>query len=143
MRVGPGRLRAERGTTLQAPRAANSAPVCRTVQYGGHRNVSPPVESYPAKFEAQSFLRTLTNDPGVYRLLDRLGRILYVGKARSLKKRVASYFRLPEQLPPKTRALMSHTDSVEVTVTHTETEALLLENNLIKEHRPHYQYCAS
>ena len=96
------------------------------------------MESYPAKFEAQSFLRTLTNDPGVYRLLDRFGRILYVGKARSLKKRVASYFRLPEQLPPKTRALMSHTDSVEVTVTHTETEALLLENNLIKEYRPHY-----
>ena len=96
------------------------------------------MEQHPANFDAQSFLRTLTNDPGVYRLLDRLGRVLYVGKARSLKKRVASYFRLPEQLTPKTRALMSHTDSVEVTVTHTETEALLLENNLIKEHRPRY-----
>ena len=96
------------------------------------------MESHPAKFDAQSFLRSLTNDPGVYRLLDRFGRVLYVGKARSLKKRVASYFRLPEQLAPKTRALMSHMDSVEVTVTHTETEALLLENNLIKEHRPRY-----
>ena len=96
------------------------------------------MEQHPAKFDEQSFLRTLANDPGVYRLLDRFGRVLYVGKARSLKKRVASYFRLPEQLAPKTRALMSHTDSVEVTVTHTETEALLLENNLIKEHRPRY-----
>ena len=96
------------------------------------------MEQYPTRFDAQSFLRALTNDPGVYRLLDRFGRILYVGKARSLKKRVASYFRLPEQLAPKTRALMSHAHSVEVTVTHTETEALLLENNLIKEHRPRY-----
>ena len=96
------------------------------------------MEQHRAKFDAQSFLRALTNDPGVYRLLDRFGRVLYVGKARSLKKRVASYFRLPGQLAPKTRALMSHAHSVEVTATHTETEALLLENNLIKEHRPRY-----
>ena len=96
------------------------------------------MEQHPATFDAQSYLRTLSNDPGVYRLVDRFGRVLYVGKARNLKKRVASYFRAPEQLPPKTRALMSHTDSVDVTVTHTETEALLLENNLIKEHRPRY-----
>ena len=94
-----------------------------------------PVET---QSESQSFLRTLTNDSGVYRLHDRFGRVLYVGKARSLRKRVASYFRPSEQLTPKTRALMSHTDSVEVTVTRTETEALLLENNLIKEHRPRY-----
>jgi len=96
------------------------------------------VEQHPVRFDAQSFLRTLTNDSGVYRLHDRFGRVLYVGKARSLRKRVASYFRPSEQLTPKTRALMSHTDSVEVTVTRTETEALLLENNLIKEHRPRY-----
>ena len=96
------------------------------------------MEQHAARFDAQSYLRTLSNDPGVYRLVDRFGRVLYVGKARNLKKRVASYFRIPEQLSPKTRALMSHTDSVEVTVTHSETEALLLENNLIKEHRPRY-----
>lgn len=96
------------------------------------------MEQHAARFDAQSYLRTLSNDPGVYRLVDRFGRVLYVGKARNLKKRVASYFRAPEQLSPKTRALMSHTDSVEVTVTHSETEALLLENNLIKEHRPRY-----
>ena len=96
------------------------------------------MEQHAARFDAQSYLRTLSNDPGVYRLLDRFGRVLYVGKARNLKKRVASYFRSPEQLSPKTRALMSHAASVEVTVTHSETEALLLENNLIKEHRPRY-----
>ena len=96
------------------------------------------MEQHAARFDAQSYLRTLSNDPGVYRLVDRFGRVLYVGKARNLKKRVASYFRAPEQLSPKTRALMSHADSVEVTVTHSETEALLLENNLIKEHRPRY-----
>ena len=96
------------------------------------------MEPQSARFDTQSFIRTLTNDPGVYRLHDRFGRVLYVGKARSLRKRVASYFRPPEQLEPKTRALMSHAHSVEVTVTRTETEALLLENNLIKEHRPRY-----
>ena len=104
----------------------------------GSPQPSSTVEQHAARFDAQSYLRTLSNDPGVYRLVDRFGRVLYVGKARNLKKRVASYFRTPEQLSPKTRALMSHTDSVEVTVTHSETEALLLENNLIKEHRPRY-----
>jgi excinuclease ABC subunit C len=90
------------------------------------------------QLDAKRFLETLTSDPGVYRMMDPQGRVLYVGKARSLKRRVASYFRGPEQLDPKTRALMSHVAAVEVTATHTETEALLLENNLIKEHRPRY-----
>jgi excinuclease ABC subunit C len=89
-------------------------------------------------FDAESFLRTLTTRPGVYRMLDGNGKVLYVGKARSLRKRVASYFRAAAMLQPKTQALMNHTARVEVTATHTETEALLLENNLIKEHRPRY-----
>ena len=89
-------------------------------------------------FDERVFLRTLTSHPGVYRMLDAAGKVLYVGKARNLKKRVSSYFRSADQHTPKTRALMSHTLRVEVTVTHTETEALLLENNLIKEHRPRY-----
>ena len=71
-------------------------------------------------------------------MLDRRGRVLYVGKARSLNRRVSSYFRTPARLDAKTRAMMSHVASVEVTATHTETEALLLENSLIKEHRPRY-----
>lgn len=89
-------------------------------------------------FDAQAFSKTLTNRPGVYRMLDEHGHVLYVGKARNLKKRVSSYFGDRAQMSGKTRALMSHTHSLEVTVTHTEGEALLLENNLIKDAQPRY-----
>lgn len=90
------------------------------------------------EFDASVFLRTLTSNAGVYRMLDTKGEVIYVGKARNLKKRLASYYRSPDQLPAKTQALMSHVNAVEVTVTHTETEALILENNLIKAFRPRY-----
>jgi len=89
------------------------------------------------EFDVNSFLRTLTSRPGVYRMLNATGEVLYVGKARNLKKRVSSYFR-NSGLAPKTRALMQQMARVEITVTHTEAEALLLENNLIKTHRPRY-----
>jgi len=88
-------------------------------------------------FDAKSFLRSLSSGPGVYRMLSASGDLLYVGKARNLKRRVASYFRKRHD-SPKTRVLMEQVDRVEVTVTHTETEALILENNLIKAHRPRY-----
>jgi len=88
-------------------------------------------------FDSAGFLKTLTSRPGVYRMFDVNGQVLYVGKARNLKKRVSSYFRR-SGLAPKTRALMKQMASVEVTVTATEAEALLLENNLIKLHRPRY-----
>ncbi len=91
-----------------------------------------------AAFDAEVFLKTLTPGPGVYRMLDANDRILYVGKARNLKKRVSSYYRGAAGLEAKTLALMSNTIRVEVSATHTETEALLLENNLIKEHQPRY-----
>jgi excinuclease ABC subunit C len=90
-----------------------------------------------SKFDPAAFLRTLTTRPGVYRMLDTEGAILYVGKARNLKQRVSSYFTKSE-LAPKTRALMRQVAGVEVTVTNTEAEALILENNLIKEYRPRY-----
>ncbi len=83
-------------------------------------------------FDAASFLKSLTTKPGVYRMVDARGSILYVGKARNLKKRVASYFRPGEQLAPKTRTMMAQVTTVDVTVTATEGEALLLENNQIK-----------
>ena len=92
--------------------------------------------STPA-FDATRFLESMTGAPGVYRMLDANGEILYVGKARSLKKRLASYFRVSEA-NPKTLVMRNQIADVQVTVTHTETEALLLENNLIKEHRPRY-----
>ena len=91
-----------------------------------------------SEFDLEAFLNTLTGGSGVYRIYDAQGQVLYVGKARNLRKRVTSYFRSPDHLEPKTRVLMSHAASVDVTVTHTETEALLLENSLIKEHRPRY-----
>ena len=89
-------------------------------------------------FDSEAFLKTLTGRPGVYRMLDAKGQVIYVGKARNLKKRVSSYFRAASGLEAKTQALMRNTANMEVTATHTETEALLLENNLIKEHRPRY-----
>jgi excinuclease ABC subunit C len=88
-------------------------------------------------FDAADFLKTLTSRPGVYRMLDGAGRVLYVGKARNLKKRVASYFSRSGQ-GAKTRALVEQIAGIDITVTNTENEALLLENNLIKRHRPRY-----
>ena len=90
-----------------------------------------------ARFDAGAFLRTVPSRAGVYRMVDRHQRVLYVGKARNLKRRLSSWLRGGSR-DAKGRALLSHTAAVEVTVTHTETEALLLENNLIKEHRPRY-----
>lgn len=80
----------------------------------------------------------IPTSPGVYLYKDKGGRIIYVGKARNLKKRVLSYFRPDEQLTAKTRAMMCHAVSVEFLTTSTEKEALLLEASLIKKHRPHY-----
>ncbi len=91
-----------------------------------------------ADFDAKEFLRTVPDCPGAYRFIDEKSVVLYVGKARALKKRLASYFRDAAQLPPKTRILVALSDSVEITTTHTEAEALLLEYNLIKEHQPKY-----
>ena len=89
------------------------------------------------RFDAGAFLKTVPARAGVYRMLDRRRRVLYVGKARNLRQRLSSWLRGGAR-DAKGMALLSHTVSVEVTVTHTETEALLLENNLIKEHRPRY-----
>ncbi len=88
-------------------------------------------------FDANAFLKSLTHRPGVYRMLNAKHKVLYVGKARDLKKRVASYFNRSHQ-DAKTTALMRRTDRVEVTVTNTEAEALILEYNLIKLHRPRF-----
>ncbi len=83
------------------------------------------------------FLVHLTTEPGVYRMFNAAGTLLYVGKAKNLKKRVSSYFNRPP-MEIKTQKLVSQVASIEVTVTPTEVEALLLENTLIKQHRPRY-----
>ncbi len=82
-------------------------------------------------------LAGLPDSPGVYSLLDADGRVLYVGKARSLRSRVRSYFRSGDGTA-KTRSLVARTADLDVIVTDSEVEALLLENNLIKEHRPRF-----
>jgi excinuclease ABC subunit C len=88
-------------------------------------------------FDAKTFLGSLTHRPGVYRMLNAKHKVLYVGKARDLKKRVSSYFQRT-QASPKTAALMEMVAAVEVTVTNTEAEALILEYNLIKQHKPRF-----
>ncbi|MEM7501087.1 MAG: excinuclease ABC subunit UvrC [Pseudomonadota bacterium] len=88
-------------------------------------------------FDAKTFLASLTHRPGTYRMLDARGKIIYVGKARDLKKRVSSYFQ-KSHTDAKTVSLMRHAARVEVTVTNTESEALILEYNLIKRHRPRF-----
>ncbi len=82
--------------------------------------------------------KRLPTRPGVYRMLSKDSDILYVGKAGNLKNRLGSYFGSSTAMPVKTRALMSNTIAIEVTITRTEAEALVLENNLIKQHRPRY-----
>jgi len=88
-------------------------------------------------FDARRFLASLSHRPGVYRMLDDKGKVLYVGKARDLKKRVSSYFQ-KHHTDLKTVSMLTHVADVDVTVTNTEAEALLLEYNLIKRHRPRF-----
>jgi excinuclease ABC subunit C len=85
----------------------------------------------------EAALETMPLSPGVYRMLDDKGDALYVGKARSLKKRVASYTLLG-RLPERLRRMVVETVSMEIVTTHTEPEALLLEANLIKKLRPRF-----
>ena len=111
------------------------------------RYVSPGREDAPAAeradgekrapFDPEALLRGLTHRPGVYRMLDARGEVIYVGKARNLRRRVGSYFQGRAQ-DAKTMALVRAVADVEVTVTRTETEALMLEYNLIKRHRPRF-----
>ena len=88
-------------------------------------------------FDAQSFLKGLTQRPGIYQMLGENGAILYIGKAKNLRKRVASYFS-KTGLSIKTQALVNRIITIDVTVTQTEIEALLLEQNLIKQNLPPY-----
>jgi excinuclease ABC subunit C len=98
-----------------------------------HGVAEPSVEA----FNPKAFVASLPTRPGVYRMLDAAGAVLYVGKARSLKARVASYFRA-DLVQPKVAALVQQIAGIEVTVTNSDIEALLLEFNLIKQLKPRY-----
>lgn len=94
-------------------------------------------EQDPSTFDSKHFLSTLSIKPGVYRMMNELDEVIYVGKARNLKNRVSSYFRATG-LTTKTMAMVAKINSIEVTVTTSDTEALLLEQSLIKTLRPPY-----
>ena len=89
-----------------------------------------------AAFDYRDFLKTVPGLPGCYRMYNSKGEVIYVGKARNLKNRLSSYFLKDQTI--KTSALVSHIASIEFTVTFSETEALILENELIKKYQPHY-----
>lgn len=89
----------------------------------------------PSTFDPSQFLADASQQPGIYQMFDAAGSILYVGKAKNLKKRLASYFRATG-LSPKTQALVARIHRIEVTITSSEAEALILEQNLIKSNRP-------
>jgi len=91
----------------------------------------------PSNFDHEAFLNSVTEQAGVYRMYNHEQAVIYVGKAKQLKKRLASYFR-QDVGSVKTRALVKQICAIDVTVTHTEGEALILENNYIKKYQPKY-----
>jgi excinuclease ABC subunit C len=88
-------------------------------------------------FDSKGFLKSLTKRPGIYKMLDDKGEIIYIGKAKNLKNRVSTYFN-NQVASPKQQTMVAKVAAIEVTVTHTEGEALLLESQLIKRHKPRY-----
>jgi len=103
----------------------------------GEDSAPATLPAEPVVFDSAAFLKTVTQRPGVYQMINSAGDTIYVGKASNLKKRVSSYFQ-KDPGSAKTRVMVAQIASVELTVTNNEIEALLLENNLIKEKRPRY-----
>lgn len=91
-------------------------------------------------FDIKGFIKNLTTRPGIYKMLDEHGEIIYIGKAKNLKNRVSTYFK-NQTASVKQQTMVARIATIEVTVTHTEGEALLLESQLIKRHKPRYNIC--
>ena len=89
-------------------------------------------------FDSQKFLKSLTSRPGIYCMKNRDDKIIYVGKAKNLKKRVSSYFNRIDSQSIKNQVMIKQIDNIDITITETENEALILENNFIKEYKPKY-----
>ena len=98
---------------------------------------SSETDPHTPSFDSQSFLKQVSRQAGVYQMYGEDDQILYVGKAKNLKNRLSNYFQAAT-LAPKTRALVKRIRKIDVTITSTETEALLLEHNLIKQQKPPY-----
>ncbi|WP_276199004.1 excinuclease ABC subunit UvrC [Chelatococcus sp. XZ-Ab1] len=128
----------------RAPARQDEDVPAETGENGGElREIEHLVADAPASVRAgaeviRDFWKTLPNSPGVYRMIDASGDVLYVGKARSLKKRVANYMRGIGHGGHRTMRMIAETAAMEFVTTQTETEALLLEANLIKQLRPRY-----
>ena len=97
-------------------------------------------ENPEAVFDSAAFLQNLTTRPGIYKMFDHAGDIIYIGKAKNLKIRVSSYYK-NQTASPKQQVMMTKVVNIEVTLTHTEGEALLLECQQIKRHKPRYNIC--
>ena len=91
-------------------------------------------------FDIKEFLKNLTKRPGIYKMLNDKSQIIYIGKAKNLKNRVSSYFR-SSTASPKQKAMVANIAAIEIMITHTEGEALLLESQQIKRHKPRYNIC--
>ncbi|MGZ8095799.1 MAG: excinuclease ABC subunit UvrC, partial [Methylosarcina sp.] len=91
-------------------------------------------------FDVKGFIKNLTTRPGIYKMLNEEGEIIYIGKAKNLKNRVSSYFK-NQSASIKQQTMVAKIAAIEVTVTHTEGEALLLESQMIKRYKPRYNIC--
>ncbi|MGZ8153521.1 MAG: GIY-YIG nuclease family protein, partial [Methylovulum sp.] len=91
-------------------------------------------------FDVNTFLKSLTSRPGIYKMFNDRNEVIYIGKAKNLKNRVSSYFKT-QTASIKQQAMVAKVAHIEVTVTHTEGEALLLECQQIKRYKPRYNIC--
>lgn len=134
----PGTLPADRATPVGGDAAADAeAPEPGHAKPGHAKPGDAQPGTAPGVATIRAALRTMPGVPGVYRMMNARGEVLYVGKARNLRRRVFSYTQF-DRLPNRLQRMVAETTAMEIVTTHTEVEALLLESNLIKRHMPRF-----